>query len=79
MLAPRAAARRRPIMHASITLTPDESPGHSPVLPVIDLPADPAPDVKIWFQDSEGDQIVLVGCRACLASQFAALAAPTPG
>ena len=42
---------------------------------MIDLPADPDGDVRIWFQDSEGDQIVLVGCRACLANQFAALAA----
>ena len=70
-------------MHASITLTLDEGPGHSPPLPVIDLPADPDGDVRIWFQDSEGDQIVLVGCRACLANQFAALAralgAPAPG
>jgi hypothetical protein len=70
-------------MHACVTLTLDESPGHAPPLPVIDLPADPAEDVRIWFQDSEGDQIVLVGCRACLANQFAALARalgpPAPG
>jgi hypothetical protein len=47
------------------------------------VPADPAEDVQIWFQDSDGNQIVLVGCRACLANQFAALAgalgAPAPG
>lgn len=61
-------------MHACITLSLDESPDHSPPLPVTDLPADPGEDVKIWFQDSDGDQIVLVGCRACLANQFAALA-----
>lgn len=70
-------------MHACITLTLDETPDHSPPLPVIDLPADPAEDVQIWFQDSGGNQIVLVGCRACLANQFAALAgalgAPAPG
>jgi hypothetical protein len=61
-------------MHACITLTLDERPDHAPPLPVIDLPADPAEDVKIWFLDSEGNQIVLAGCRACLVHQFAALA-----
>jgi hypothetical protein len=61
-------------MYACITLTLDETPDHSPSLPVIDRPADPADDVQIWFQDDEGNQIVLVGCRACLANQFAALA-----
>ena len=70
-------------MYACITLTLDETPDHSPPLPVIDLPADPAEDVQIWFQDSDGNQIVLVGCRACLVNQFAALAgalgAPAPG
>jgi len=49
---------------------------------VIDRPADPAGDVRIWFRDSDGDQVVLAGCPACLASQFAALAralgAPAP-
>jgi hypothetical protein len=69
-------------MHACITLTLDEHPDHSPPLPVIDRPADPAADVRIWFRDSDGDQVVLAGCPACLASQFAALAralgAPAP-
>ena len=41
---------------------------------MIVLPADPDEDVQIWFEDSEGDQILMIGCRACLASQFAALA-----
>jgi hypothetical protein len=61
-------------MHACITLTIDERPDHSPPLPVIVLPADPDEDVQIWFEDSEGDQILMIGCRVCLASQFAALA-----
>jgi hypothetical protein len=61
-------------MHACIILTLDEGPDHAPPLPVIDLPEDPAQDVRIWFLDSEGNQVVLTGCRACLANQFAGLA-----
>jgi hypothetical protein len=66
-------------MHACVTLLLDDSVDHRPSIPVVDLPTDPADDVRIWFQDDEGNQIVLVGCRPCLAHQFATLAGVLDG
>ena len=57
-------------MHSCITLVLDHQDGHAPAPPVVELPADPDGEARIWFRDDGEDRIVVVGCMRCLAGQF---------
>ena len=61
-------------MHSCITLVLDHQEGHAPMLPVVELPADPDGEARIWFREDGEDRIVAVGCLWCLAGQFRQLA-----
>jgi hypothetical protein len=61
-------------MHCCITLVLGHQEGHAPMRPVVELPADPDGEARIWFRDDGEDRIVAVGCLRCLAGQFRQLA-----
>lgn len=50
-------------MHACITLVLDHQEGHAPMLPVVELPADPDGEARVWFRDDGEDRIVGVRGR----------------